>query len=62
LFPPPPTPRKEDIQMESGEYWQSERTKEIERKKKRYQEQDEKMKEKRAEKDKVYLPPKEKKK
>jgi len=34
--------------MESGEYWQSERTKEIERKKKRYQEQDEKMKEKKS--------------
>jgi len=59
LFPPAPTPRKEDLQMETGEYWQSERKRDIDRRKKRQDAQAEKMKETKVEKNKVYQPPKE---
>jgi len=61
LFPPPNTQRKEDIQMETGEYWLSDSNKGYVSKKKRYEDQENKMKEKQIEKDKIYQPPKESK-
>lgn len=56
LFPPEPTPRKEDLLLETGEYFYSELERKAKKAKERATRQKERIEEKQREKDKVYVP------
>jgi len=56
-FPPPQTPRKIDLQIESGEYFLAKRDVEKQRKKSKIEASGETAKERRKEKAKIYEPP-----
>jgi len=62
VFPPEPTPRKEDIAMESGEYFLTQAEKERKRKREKADKQYEIAKENKAKREQAYVPPKEAKK
>jgi len=57
VFPPEPTPRKEDIQMETGEYFLNQQEKNIRKKAAMYEERKAKSAQRRKEKSKVFEPP-----
>ena len=61
LFPPAPTPRKVDVQMETGEYWLSKEQKEQKEGKERNEKGKEQKERKRKEREAVYVPPVEQK-
>ncbi|PPS93795.1 Ribosomal RNA assembly KRR1 [Cryptosporidium hominis] len=60
IFPPEPTPRKEDMLLETGEYFYSELERKAKQIKERISEQKEKKNEKHKEREKIYVPPNEK--
>ena len=57
LFPPAPTPRKVDVQMETGEYWLSKEQKEDKEGKERNERGREEKERKRKEREAVFVPP-----
>lgn len=59
LFPPEPLPRKEDIQMETGEYWMKESEKKRKQLKEKMDKQREKTEEKKKRREKDFVAPKE---
>mmetsp|Transcript_22706 Transcript_22706/g.31625 ORF Transcript_22706/g.31625 Transcript_22706/m.31625 type:complete len:397 (-) Transcript_22706:15-1205(-) len=59
-FPPAPTMRKEDMQLETGEYFLTEEQRAAKERKQKKKQQEEKEQEKQKEKEKVFRPPKEK--
>lgn len=59
LFPPEPLPRKEDIEMETGEYWMKESERKRRKLKEKLEKQREKTQAKQKEKEKQYIAPKE---
>lgn len=59
LFPPEPLPRKEDIEMETGEYWMKESERKRRKLKDKMEKQREKTQAKQKEKEKQYIAPKE---
>jgi len=59
LFPPEPLPRKEDIEMETGEYWMKESERKRRKLKEKMDKQREKSQEKQKEKEKRFIAPKE---
>jgi len=61
VFPPLPTPRKEDLQMESGEYFLSEQERLAKKKQERLEKQKEKTMEKKKKRAEEFEPPKSKK-
>lgn len=60
LFPPEPLPRKEDIEMETGEYWMKESEKKRKKLQEKLEKQREKTEEKKRKKEQDYIAPKEK--
>ncbi|OII74262.1 Mis3 Dribble KH domain-containing protein [Cryptosporidium ubiquitum] len=60
IFPPEPTPRKEDILLETGEYFYTELERKAKKMKERKCDQKEKKDSKQKEKEKIYIPPDEK--
>ena len=57
LFPPAPTPRKVDVQMETGEYWLSKEQREQKEGREKGEKGREEKDRKRKERDAVYVPP-----
>jgi ribosomal RNA assembly protein len=58
-FPPAQTPRKVDIQLETGEFWMKDKEKKAKKMEEKLQKQKEKTDAKRAEKEKAFIAPEE---
>merc|ERR1712113_677399 len=57
VFPPQPTPRKEDILMETGEYFLNEQERQLKKQAEKRQAQAAKSAERKRERDKLFEPP-----